>query len=57
MLKPPNQPLQQTGHANDVAADFFAAGRTLKNKTDSRITDNPSLNCATATNCYRASLK
>ena len=25
MLKPPNQPLQQTGHANDVAADFFAA--------------------------------
>jgi len=24
----PNQALQRTGHANDVAADFFAAGRT-----------------------------
>jgi transcriptional regulator with XRE-family HTH domain len=28
MAQRPNNPPQRTGHANDVAADFFAAGLT-----------------------------
>ena len=38
--------LHQTGHANDVAADSFTAGRTQKNAAGNSITDKASLLCA-----------
>ena len=45
-LETPNESLQQTDHANDVAADFFVAGRTQKNATGNSIMDKASLLCA-----------